>query len=45
MTQNDYDSQQRSTENSENEVKTAQISLLSAVENYKWAVKGLAAAQ
>lgn len=45
MTQNAYDSQERSTKNSENEVKTAQIALLSAVENYKWAVKGLAAAQ
>ena len=45
MTKNDYDAQERAAKTSENSVKTAQISLLSAVENYKWAVKGLAAAQ
>ena len=45
MTKNDYDAQERTAKASENSVKTAQISLLSAVENYKWALKGLAAAQ
>ena len=45
MTKNDYDAQERAAKTSENSVKTAQISLLSTVENYKWAVKGLAAAQ
>ena len=39
MTKNDYDAQERAAKTSENSVKTAQISLLSAVENYKWAVK------
>ena len=46
MTKNDYDAQERTAKGRvENSVKTAQISLLSAVENYKWALKGLAAAQ
>lgn len=45
MTKNDYDSQERTAKTSENSVKTAQISLLSAVENYKWALKGLAEAE
>ena len=39
MTKNDYDAQERAAKTSENSVKTAQISLLSTVENYKWAVK------
>ena len=45
MTKNDYDAQERTAKTSEKSVKTAQISLLSAVENYKWALKGLAAAE
>ena len=45
ITRQDYEKQVRSRDNSQITAKTAELGLLSAMENYEWAVKGLASAE
>lgn len=45
ITQSEYDQQVHKRDSSQIAVQTAEMELLTAVENYEWAVKGLAAAE